>query len=157
MGAILLQETTPGTWQLVEYWSKKFNSAQRNYHPAEKETCTIVYALHHWRYLLFGQPLTVLTDNKGSMYLQSKSAKQLIPRDERWVAKLAYFAPFAAEYRPGPDNIAADYLSLHSLGPGNQTIRILDWCAGMGIVLRALWHLLPVGSPIQVDYIGVEL
>ena len=157
MGAVLLQETTPGIWQPVEYWSKKFNSAQRNYHPAEKETCAIVYALHHWRHLLFGQSFTVLTDNKASMYLQSKSAEQLSPRDQRWVAKLAYFAPFAVEYRPGPDNIAADYLSRHGLGPGKRTIRILDLCAGMGTVLRALWHLLPVGSSLQVDYIAVEL
>eukprot|EP00963_Diacronema_lutheri_P005773 scaffold457_cov441-Pavlova_lutheri.AAC.1 len=132
MGAVLLQESTPNNWLPVEYWSKKFNSAQRNYHPAEKETCAIVYALHHWRHLLFGQPFTVLTDNKASMYLQTKSAEQLSPRDQRWVAKLAYFAPFAVEYRPGPENIAADYLSRQGLGTGYPLIRILDLCAGMG-------------------------
>ena len=157
MGAVLMQETVPGTWQPVEYWSKKFNSAQCNYHPAEKETCAIVYALHHWRHLLFGQSFTVLTDNKASMYLQTKSAEQLSPRDQRWVAKLAYFAPFAVEYRPGPENVTADYLSRHGLAPAPRIIRILDLCAGMGTVLRALWHLLPPGAPIQIDYIAVEL
>ena len=157
MGAVLLQESSPGEWMPVEYWSKKFNTAQRNYHPAEKETCAIVYALHHWRHLLFGQPFTVLTDNKASMYLQTKSAEQLSPRDQRWVSKLAYFAPFAVEYRPGPENIAADYLSRQGLGTGYPVIRILDLCAGMGTVVRALWHLLPAGSPIQIDYIAVEI
>ena len=157
MGAVLLQETSPNIWEPVEYYSKKFNSAQRNYHPAEKETCAIVYALQHWRHLLFGQRFTVLTDNKASMYLQSKSAEQLSPRDQRWAAKLAYFAPFAVEYRPRSQNVTAHYLSRNPPGTSPPIIRILDLCAGMGTVLRALWHLLPTGYPIQVDYIAVEI
>lgn len=157
MGAVLLQETSPDVWQPVEYWSKKFNPAQKNYHPAEKETCAIIYALQHWRHLLFGQPFTVLTDNKASMFLQNKSAEQLSPRDQRWTAKLAYFAPFTIEYRSGKTNLTAGYLSRQGLGPDPPTIRILDLCAGMGTVLRALWHLCSVGSPIQIDYIAVEI
>eukprot|EP00963_Diacronema_lutheri_P014670 scaffold3587_cov1907-Pavlova_lutheri.AAC.1 len=41
MGAVLLQQIPDGQWKPVEFWSKKFNAAQRNYHPAEKETCAI--------------------------------------------------------------------------------------------------------------------
>ena len=43
MVAVLLQQVPDGQWKPVEFWSKKFNTAQRNYHPAEKETCAIVY------------------------------------------------------------------------------------------------------------------
>ena len=157
MGAVLLQQVPDGQWKPVEFWSKKFNTAQRNYHPAEKETCAIVYALQHWRHLLFGQLFTVVTDNSASAYLQTKSSEQLSPRDQRWVAKLAYFAPFQVEYRPGPENITADYLSRQGTTIGNPVICILDLCAGMGTVLRALWHLLPTTCPIQVDYIAVEM
>ena len=157
MGAVLLQQTSPDNWQPVEYYSKKFNSAQKNYHPAEKETCAIVYALQHWRHLLFGQHFTVLTDNKASMYLQTKSAEQLSPRDQRWAAKLAYFAPFAVEYRPGAQNLTADYLSRNLSESESRVVTILDLCAGAGTVLRALWHLIPAGYPVRIDYIAVEI
>eukprot|EP00963_Diacronema_lutheri_P009799 scaffold920_cov430-Pavlova_lutheri.AAC.1 len=114
MGASLMQQDEQGTWRPVEYWSKKFNSAQQNYHPAEKETCAILYALQHWRHLLFGQNFTVITDNKASHFLNTKATEQLSPREMRWVEKLAYFAPFTVEYRPGSENIVPDYLSRHS-------------------------------------------
>eukprot|EP00963_Diacronema_lutheri_P003316 scaffold280_cov391-Pavlova_lutheri.AAC.18 len=55
MGAALMQHDQEGGWHPVEFWSKKFNAAQQNYHPAKKETCAILYALQHWRHLLFGQ------------------------------------------------------------------------------------------------------
>eukprot|EP00963_Diacronema_lutheri_P000606 scaffold34_cov337-Pavlova_lutheri.AAC.1 len=126
MGAVLVQDVSTNQWKPVEFWSKKFNSAQKNYHPAEKETCAIVYALQHWRHLLFGQQLSVITDNRASMYLQSKSSEQLSPRDQRWIAKLSYFAPFEVHYRPGPENITADYLSRQSSQDRQPIVRILD-------------------------------
>jgi len=157
MGAVLLQHTPYGQWKPVEFWSKKFSAAQRNYHPAEKETCAIVYALQHWRHLLFGQVFTVVTDKSASAYLQTKSLEQLSPRDQQWVAKLAYFAPFQVAYRPGPEKIRADYLSRQGTTNDSPVTCILDLCAGTGTVLRALWNLLPASCPIQVDYIAVEM
>ena len=38
MGASLTQQHENGQWRPTEYWSKKFNNAQLNHHPAEKET-----------------------------------------------------------------------------------------------------------------------
>eukprot|EP00963_Diacronema_lutheri_P000659 scaffold42_cov432-Pavlova_lutheri.AAC.3 len=101
MGAVLMQQDQQGNWKPVEYWSKKFNTAQQNYHPAKKETCAIMYALQHWRHLLFGQMFTVITDNKASQFISTKATEQLSPREMRWIERLAYFAPFRVEYRPG--------------------------------------------------------
>eukprot|EP00963_Diacronema_lutheri_P010888 scaffold1224_cov358-Pavlova_lutheri.AAC.2 len=114
MGAALMQQDQQGGWHPVEFWSKKFNAAQQNYHPAEKETCAILYALQHWRHLLFGQQFTVITDNKASQFIGTKATEQLSPREMRWIEKLAYFAPFKVEYRPGKENVGPDYLSRHS-------------------------------------------
>ena len=157
MGAVLMQQDEQGEWHPVEYWSKKLNQAQQNYHPAEKETCAILYALQHWRHLLFGQHFSVLTDNKASHFLNTKSTEQLSPREMRWIEKLAYFAPFTVEYRPGSENTGADYLSRHSAKVDSGSVCcILDLCAGMGTTLRALEIALPPSADITIDYIAVE-
>eukprot|EP00963_Diacronema_lutheri_P002897 scaffold228_cov437-Pavlova_lutheri.AAC.3 len=158
MGAALMQQYENDKWRPVGYWSKKFNSAQLNYHPAEKETCAIIYALQHWRHLVFGQPFTVLMDNNASQYLTSKATEQLSPREMRWSEKLSYFAPFTVEYRPGTLNGGPDYFSRHTSEKVDQKkICILDLCAGTGTVLRALGLIVPVDSPLMIDYIAVEL
>ena len=157
MGAALMQHDQQGNWHPVEFWSKKFNTAQQNYHPAEKETCAILYALQHWRHLLFGQQFTVITDNKASQFIGTKATEQLSPREMRWIEKLAYFAPFKVEYRPGTQNVGPDYLSRHSAKVNDtDTYCILDLCAGMGTTLRALEHAIPESSNITLDYIAVE-
>ena len=157
MGAALMQQDQQGSWHPVEFWSKKFNTAQQNYHPAEKETCAILYALQHWRHLLFGQQFTVITDNKASQFIGTKATEQLSPREMRWIEKLAYFAPFKVEYRPGTENIGPDYLSRHSAKVNDtDTYCILDLCAGMGTTLRALEYAIPESANITLDYIAVE-
>ena len=159
MGAVLQQEIAPGEWRPVEYWSRKFNAAQRNYHAAERETCAIVYALAHWKHLLFGCPFTVITDNTASKYLTTKSVQQLSPRDARWIEKLAYYAPFSVEYRPGKENVGADYFSRHPVNDAAVPIRtmtILDLCAGMGTTLRALELAIPEDAALTINYIAVE-
>ena len=47
MGAVLHLEVALGEWRPVKYWSRRFNSAQRIYHIAERETSAFVYALSH--------------------------------------------------------------------------------------------------------------
>ena len=75
----------------------------------------------------------------------------------RWIEKLAYFAPFKVEYRPGTENIGPDYLSRHSAKVNDtDTYCILDPCAVMGTTLRALEYAIPESSSIALDYIAVE-
>eukprot|EP00963_Diacronema_lutheri_P000518 scaffold27_cov394-Pavlova_lutheri.AAC.1 len=157
MGAAFMQQDKQGIWQPVEYWSKKFNTAQQNYHPAEKETCAILYALQHWRHVVFGQQFTVVTDNKASQFIGTKATEQLSPREMRWVEKLAYFAPFMIEYKPGKENVGPDYLSRHSAKVSDgETYCIIDLCAGMGTTLRALELVIPKAAHITIDYIAAE-
>eukprot|EP00963_Diacronema_lutheri_P014707 scaffold3764_cov863-Pavlova_lutheri.AAC.1 len=76
----------------------------------------------------------------------------------RWSEKLSYFAPFTVEYRPGTMNGGPDYFSRHTSEKVDQKkICILDLCAGTGTVLGALGLIVPVDSPLMIDYIAVEL
>lgn len=159
MGAVLQQEITPGEWHPIEYWSRKLNSAQRNYHAAERETCAIVYALALWRHLIFGRPFTVITDNRASKYLALKSVQQLSPRDASRVEELAYYAPFKGEYQPRKENVAADYFSRHLVDERSMPFAIatiLDLRAWMGTVLRAIEQAIPADATVMVNYIAVE-
>ena len=72
-------------------------------------------------------------------------------------SKTCILRPFPLGILPRSKDITTDCLSRHGTTSGNLVICILDLCAGMGIVLRALWHLLPTTCPIQVDYIAVEM
>ena len=152
-----MQQNEQGEWHPVEYWSKKLNQTQQNYHPAQKETCAILYALEHRRHLLSGQHFSVDTDNKASHFLNTKSTEHLSPREMRWIEKSAYFAPFTFEYRLGLENTRTDYLSRHSAKVYNGPVYcILDLSGGMGTTLHAHEIALPPSTDITIDYAAVE-
>ena len=47
-GAVLMQESDDGIEHPISYYSKKFNSAQRNYSVIEQELLAIILALQHF-------------------------------------------------------------------------------------------------------------
>jgi hypothetical protein len=56
VGAVLLQEG-----RVIAYYSKKLNSAERNYSATERELLAVVYALTEWRCYVLGKQVTVTT------------------------------------------------------------------------------------------------
>uniref|UniRef100_A0A8C5MZR0 Gypsy retrotransposon integrase-like protein 1 n=1 Tax=Leptobrachium leishanense TaxID=445787 RepID=A0A8C5MZR0_9ANUR len=111
LGAILSQKF--GDKKLlhpVAFYSRRLNSAERNYNIGEKELLAIKNALEEWRHLLEGatHPVTVFTDHRNLEYL--RTAKRLRPRQARWALFFSRFS-LLITYRPGTRNGKADALS----------------------------------------------
>jgi hypothetical protein len=100
IAAVLSQQQEDGSMRPVAYYSKKMNSAEKNYGITDKELLAIVEAVRHWRCYLEGNPYPtkVLTDHQGLQWLNSKA--ELSGRQARWVESLSDLE-YEVSYIPG--------------------------------------------------------
>ncbi len=109
IGAVLLQDFGNGYLEPIEFISRKFITAEQNWHASEKELVAIVWALKKWIRYLLPMEFTVFTDHKNLEVLFNKNSKKY-GKLQRWIIFLQQF-DFIAKYIPGKDNYIADYLS----------------------------------------------
>lgn len=110
-GSVLQQYDINGVLRPLEFYSKKWNTAEFNYSTPDKELYGLVLALKHWYSILFGaSELVVYTDHKT---LRDFSKTQLLkPRHARWALVLEDFRSIMKiHWIPGKDNEAADACS----------------------------------------------
>ena len=100
LGAVIMQEDKP-----LAFYSRKMNSAQKNYTTGEQELLSIVETLKEFRSLLWGQELIVHTDHKNIIYGNLSN-----DRITRWRLLLEEYSPTFLHIK-GVDNVVADALS----------------------------------------------
>ena len=113
LGAVLLQRHWDEKLQKmvahpVEFLSKKFTDAQRNWSVSELELYAFIAAVKVWRRYLLGKRFVVYTDHKNLVQLFKYQHRE--GRLARWkMALLGY--DFDSKYIPGGRNVAADWMS----------------------------------------------
>jgi len=102
LGAVISQDGKP-----IAFFSRKLNSAQRNYTTTEKELLSIVECVKEFRNILFGYPIRIFSDHKNLVHAATISQSQ---RVMRWRLILEEFGP-DIQHVKGEDNIVADAIS----------------------------------------------
>lgn len=101
LGSAIFQNGSP-----VAFYSRKLNSAQRNYTVGEKELLSIVETLKEFRSMLYGCPnLHVYTDHRNNTFQKLQTQRIM-----RWRLFLEDFGVHL-HYIKGADNSLADALS----------------------------------------------
>ena len=109
LGAALMQNDDRGKKRPIAFASRILNSAESRYSVTDLETLAIIWALRHFRDLIYGYPITVYTDHKAIKDLFNKG-RNLTGRLARWLVILEDYKP-TIEYVPGRVNVVADALS----------------------------------------------
>ena len=109
LGAILSQRHSDALHP-VAFHSRKFSPAEINYDTADKELLAIVDCFKRWRRYLEGanHQVMVITDHNNLELFAT--TKVLNRRQARWAQELAGY-DFKIFFRPGKQNVKADYLS----------------------------------------------
>ena len=104
LGGTLLQIGDDGvTEHVVAYYSRKFQSAERNYSAQERECLALIDSVKHWRpYVDSSIQWVARTDHESLKYLLSQAVRNR--RQARWVELLLEHMPFTIDYVPGKIN-----------------------------------------------------
>ena len=108
LGAALMQRDVRNKNRPIAYASRILNNAESRYSVTDLETLAIVWALRHFRDLIYGYPITVYTDHQPVKDLFK--GRNLTGRLARWMVILEDYRP-TIEYLPGKLNVVADALS----------------------------------------------
>jgi hypothetical protein len=96
-GACIMQDNRP-----VAYYSRKLNSAQRNYATIDKELLCVVATLKEFQSMLLGAELHIYTDHKNILNVGNLSEQRL-----RWISYVDEYGPTIHDIED-PRNVIAD-------------------------------------------------
>merc|ERR1711911_534299 len=107
IGSALMQKID-NKLKVIGYHSRKLSGAEKNYGITELECLAVIDSLRHFRYIIFGYHVTVVTDHIALRnYFKEPNQSH---RRARWFLKLRdYDVNF--QYIPGKQNLVADCLT----------------------------------------------
>ncbi len=108
LGAPLMQLDSRNKLQPLAYASRTLNQAEQSYSTSHKEALAVVWALRHFKDLIYGYPIHVKTDHAAVVELFNQ--KHLSGKLARWSLIIQDFNPSFA-YLPGKANVVVDALS----------------------------------------------
>ena len=100
VGGVICQEH-----EIISYFSKKFNSTEKNYTIVEKKMYAIVFCLEKGRNMVLGNYIEIFTDNRNSIFQAEGNL-----RIKRWQLLLNEYT-YELKQISGKDNVIADKLS----------------------------------------------
>uniref|UniRef100_A0A0N5BGN0 RT_RNaseH domain-containing protein n=1 Tax=Strongyloides papillosus TaxID=174720 RepID=A0A0N5BGN0_STREA len=103
IGSVLLQNH-----KVVGFYSRTLKGVERNYVALDLEALAILSSLKHFKVLLYGLPITIITDHKPLTSFLTK--KDLSARLTRWMIQLQA-VQLNIVHSPGKENYVADCLS----------------------------------------------
>ena len=103
IAAVLNQAGRP-----VAFFSRTLHGSELKWPPVEKEACSIIEAIRHWKHYLTGHRFRLITDQKSVSFMFNPQNKGKIKN--RWRLELSCYS-FDIVYRPGKENIVADTFS----------------------------------------------
>ena len=110
LGAVIYQ-IIDGEEVPIAFYSRKLNSAQRNYTVMEKELLSIVETVVHFRHILLGFKVFILSDHKNLSFENFASE-----RVRRWRLILEEY-DYVFKHIPREENEIADFFSKWEMAP----------------------------------------
>jgi transposase InsO family protein len=107
LGAVLAQEFEDGEHPIA-YASRTLQDAETRYAVIEREGLALQWGINHFQAYLLGAEFVAFTDHKPLVSLMTKD--QCNKRLQNYALKLQHFK-FTIRYRPGSENVSADFLS----------------------------------------------
>jgi hypothetical protein len=107
-GAVLSQRDESGIEYLCAFWSKTNTRTEMNYGAYKGELFAVLCAVQHWHCYLASNEFDLMTDHHALIWLFT--AKELNGVLARYVLRLNEYK-INVVYRPGVENLGADYLS----------------------------------------------
>ena len=140
LGATLMQQGQP-----IAYGSRVLTPTERRYAPIEKEMLAIVWAMEKYHQYTYGNRTTVFSDHKPLENIMGKALKDVPKRLQNMRIRLQHYH-VKVEYKPGPTQHVADYLSrLHPPGlqdspPDSDCIEAIEVNEVSHVLIGETWR-----------------
>ena len=119
IGATLSNLHPDGSRRVVACISHKFTKAESRWKTIEQEAFAMVYALQHWRDILYGHHFILETDHRNLTYIHGGSS----PKLTRWLLILQEFS-YGTVHLDGESNVLPDLTSRYPLSGSSSPVTV---------------------------------